>query len=136
MRTHANLGVHDFTHSLYILPNLSVLVLCLRINDSGLFAWISLTKTYAITLKSTALCKKCITLESSNISRIVLSCVSAITSSYTHTRTHPHSHSHTLTFILHSHALTLTLNSHVLAPTCTHLSALTRTHSRVFTHMH
>ena len=27
----------------YILLNLSVLGLCLRINDSGLFAWISLT---------------------------------------------------------------------------------------------
>ena len=39
-------GVHDVTHSLYthyILLNLSVLGLCLRINDSGLFAWISLT---------------------------------------------------------------------------------------------
>ena len=35
----------------YILLNLSVLGLCLRINDSGLFAWISLTalsRTYFI----------------------------------------------------------------------------------------
>ena len=39
-------GVHDFTNSyihLYVLLNLSVLGLCLRIDDSGLFAWISLT---------------------------------------------------------------------------------------------
>ena len=49
-------GVHDFTHSLYvhyILLNLSVLGLCLRINDSGLFAWISqtaLSPTYFILL--------------------------------------------------------------------------------------
>ena len=37
--------MHDFTNSLYIhyiLLNLSVLGLCLRINDSALFAWISL----------------------------------------------------------------------------------------------
>ena len=31
----------------YTLPNLSVVGLCLRINDSGLFAWISaLSRTY------------------------------------------------------------------------------------------
>ena len=38
-------GVHDVTHSLYIiiiLLNLSVLGLCLLLNDSGLFAWIRL----------------------------------------------------------------------------------------------
>ena len=44
---HSHWGVHDLTHSLhidYILLNLSVLWLCYkRINDSGLFAWISLT---------------------------------------------------------------------------------------------
>ena len=39
-------GVHNFTHSLYITEFVS-----LRINDSGLFAWISLTalsRTYFI----------------------------------------------------------------------------------------
>ena len=47
-------GVHDCTHSLYmhyILLNLSVFGQRLRINDSGLFAWISLTalsRTYFI----------------------------------------------------------------------------------------
>ena len=50
-------GVHDFTHSLYIhyiLLNVSVLGLCLRItasSGSGLFAWISLTalsRTYFV----------------------------------------------------------------------------------------
>ena len=51
---HSLRGVHDFTHSLYIhyvWLNLSVLWLCLRINDSDLFAWISLTdlsRTYFI----------------------------------------------------------------------------------------
>ena len=51
---HSIWGVHDFTHSLYIhymLLKVSVLALCLRINDSGLFAWISLTalsRTYFI----------------------------------------------------------------------------------------
>ena len=54
---HSLWEVHDFTHSLYslyihyILLNLSVLGLCLRINDSGLFAWISLnalSRTYLI----------------------------------------------------------------------------------------
>ena len=47
-------GVHDFTHSLYILLNLSVLRLCLWITDYGLFAWISLTamsRTYIKILK-------------------------------------------------------------------------------------
>ena len=45
-----------FTHSLYIhyiLPNWSILGLCIRINYSGLFAWISLTAlswTYLIYL--------------------------------------------------------------------------------------
>ena len=37
----------------YVLLNLSVLGLCLRINDSGLFAWISLAalaRTYCIML--------------------------------------------------------------------------------------
>ena len=49
--------IHDFTHVLsiyiyiyiyihYILLNLSVLGLCLRINDSDLFAWISLAAMY------------------------------------------------------------------------------------------
>ena len=50
-------GVHDFIHSLhyipvhYILLNLSVLGLCLRIKDYGLFVWINLTalsRTYLI----------------------------------------------------------------------------------------
>ena len=44
-RFHSLSGVHDFTHSLYIhyiLLNLSVLVLCLQINDSGFSAWIRL----------------------------------------------------------------------------------------------
>ena len=40
-------GVHDFAYSLnifiYLILNLSVLGLCLRINEFGLFAWISLT---------------------------------------------------------------------------------------------
>ena len=46
-------GTPDFTpfrefkispiHDIYILQNLSVLGLCLRIHDSGLFAWISQT---------------------------------------------------------------------------------------------
>ena len=35
--------VHDFTHSLYTLLNLSVLGLCLRMNGSGLFTWLSRT---------------------------------------------------------------------------------------------
>ena len=45
-RFHSLWGVHDFTHSFYIhyiLLHLSVLGLCLRINDPGLFAWMSLT---------------------------------------------------------------------------------------------
>ena len=48
-------GVHDVTHSLYIdyiSLNVSVLGLCLLINDSDLFAWISLaalSPTYFIT---------------------------------------------------------------------------------------
>ena len=47
-------GVRDFTHSLYIhyiLLNLSVLGLCVRIHYSDLFAWISrnvLSRTYCI----------------------------------------------------------------------------------------
>ena len=53
---HSLWRVHDFTHSLYIhyiLLNLSVLGLSFRINDSGLFAWISLTvwsRTYYLLL--------------------------------------------------------------------------------------
>ena len=44
-RFHSLWGVHEFTHSFYIhyiSLNLSVLGLCLQINDSGLFAWINL----------------------------------------------------------------------------------------------
>ena len=75
-------------------------------------------------IKSTSLCQKCITSESSNIFRIVLSCVSAITSSYTHSRdslalTFTHVHSFTFT---HVYSLALT-RTHV------HSYALTRTHS-------
>ena len=42
-------GVHDFTHSC-TLYNLSVLGICLRINGSGLFAWISPTASLGLTL--------------------------------------------------------------------------------------
>ena len=53
-----NTWFHDFTHSLvYALLNLSVLELCLRLNDSGLFSWISLTAlswTYFIITISSA----------------------------------------------------------------------------------
>ena len=71
-----------------------------------------------IILKSTSLCQKCITSESSNISRIVLSCVSAFTCTHIHlsfTRTHTHLE---------------------LACTRIYLHSLTRTLSRAFTHMH
>ena len=79
--------------------------------------------------------------ESSNISRIVLSCVSAITNSCTHTlactRTHMHSHSPAFALTctnINMHSPWTHMHSHL--PAITHMHSLTLTHVPILTCTH
>ena len=121
------------------------LQLVLRISDVREYPGVSYESS------STVVACTAMTSKNSNISHIVLSCVSAITSSYTHTpaltitctQTNQHSHSPVLSFTctrVHSHSPALTytyVHSPALVFMCTYLhshSPCTHTHLHLQSH--